>query len=110
MKHDEAHRIPIFSHLCYMVILDMTLQTYSDDRSPKVPFQSISGHQQDSDSESSFGSYSEDDAEPAVPAPFGKPKKTGAMTTGRGHPDSCHGKGLASLELFLLDFGKVWKR
>lgn len=45
------------------------------DRSPKVPFQSISGHQQDSDSESSFGSYSEDDAEPAVPAPFGEPKK-----------------------------------
>lgn len=96
-ENDGLHRWNMTKHTGFQSFLIFATSWYLTwrcrdilDRSPKLPFQSISGHQQDSDSESSFGSYSEDDAEPAVPAPFGEPKKKTLLWTGRGHPDSCH--------------------
>ena len=89
-KHTGFQSFLIFSYLFYITIFTVIWfcrHILGRGRSHVNPFQRF-GHQ-DSDSESSFGSYSEDDEEPAVPAPFGEPKKT-VLWTGRMHPDSCH--------------------
>lgn len=121
-ENDGLHRWNMTKHTGFQSFLIFATSWYLIwrcrhilDRSPKVPFQFISGHQQDSDSESSFGSYSEDDAEPAVPAPFGEPavnregtSRLMSLSTGKDH---WAWGGLASFfNYFCWIFGKVWKR
>ncbi len=92
-KHTGFQSFLIFSYLFYITIFAVIWfcrRILGCGRSYFYPFQRF-GHQ-DSDSESSFGSYSEDDEEPAVPAPFGEPKKRCCEQGGgiQTHVYSCH--------------------